>query len=507
MNVEMDAHLQNGTWELVELPPGRKIIGSRWVFIVKRNSDGSIDKYKARLVAQGFTQMPGVDYDQTFSPATRLSTLRIVLVKAALNGEFIETIDISNAYLNGEIEKEYEVYMRQPQGFEERGPNGEKWVCRLKKGLYGLKQSGRLWNQKLSTELERLGFVTIKSDPAVYIMERQGVRIIMPVFVDDITITSKDRAQIQWVKDSLSQVFRLKDLGPTKFLLGIQIDYNQEKRTIAFSQRQYILDILTRFKMSDCTPVTTPMDPGSGSLLKKYVPDPENPIDMSSTPYMSAVGALMYLAIGTRPDIMFTVAKLAQYNASPGPQHWQAVKHLMRYLQGTKDLRLTYRSNGSDTMSSELCESYSDADHAGCLDTRRSTSGFLIKMGTGAVCWSARKQTVVADSSTEAEYVSASSAGREILWLRSLLNEIGMEVNGPTRLFVDNQSALKVLKNPEHHGRMKHIDIKWHWIRECIKQGNIEAHFLPTGKMVADIFTKALPRVAVEQHRLALGLE
>jgi hypothetical protein len=228
---------------------------------------------------------------------------------------------------------------------------------------------------------------------------------------------------------------------------------------------------------------------------------------MSKVPYMSAVGALMYLAIGTHPDIMFTVGKLAQYNANPGPQHWQAVKHVMRYLQGTKDLRLTFRPTASDPMSSELCESFSDADHAGCLDTRHSTSGFLVRMGTGAVCWSAKKQAVVADSSTEAEYVSVSAAGREILWLRSLLGEIRMKVEGPTRLMVDNQSALKVLRNPEHHGRMKHIEIKWHWIRDSIKRGEIEAHFIPTGQQVADIFTKALPRPAVEQHRLALGLE
>lgn len=163
--------------------------------------------------------------------------------------------------------------------------------------------------------------------------------------------------------------------------------------------------------------------------------------------------------------------------------------------------------DGDDPMSSELCRGYSDADHAGCLDSRRSTSGFLVKMGTGAVCWSAKKQPTVAKSSTEAEYVSASSAGSEIIWTRSLLREIGMKVDKPTRLMVDNQSALKVLKNPEYHGRMKHIDVAWHWIRETIKRGEIEAHFLPTGEMIADIFTKSLPRFAVQQHRLALGLE
>lgn len=374
------------------------------------------------------------------------------------------------------------------------------------KGLYGLKQSGRLWNQKLTKELELLGFTAIKSDPAVYIMEKEGVCIIMPVFVDDITITSKDKSQIQWVKDLLAKVFKLKDLGLTKFLLGIQIDYNQANRTIALSQCQYILDILTCFKMSDCTPVSTPMDPGSGSQLSKYV-DPANPINMSDKPYMSAVGALLYLAIGTRPDIMFTVAKLAQYNANPGPQHWQAVKHVMRYLQGTKDLRLTFRPNNSDTMSSELCKGFSDADHAGDLDTRCSTSGFLVRMGTGTVCWSAKKQTVVANSSTEAEFVSMSSAGCKLLWLCSLLGEIGMKVKGPTRLMVDNQSALRVLRNPEHHRRMKHIDIKWHWIQDSIKCSKIEAHFIPTGQQVADIFTKALPCIAVEKHQLSLSLE
>ena len=186
--------------------------------------------------------------------------------------------------------------------------------------------------------------------------------------------------------------------------------------------------------MTDCTPVHTPMDPGSGSRLRKYVPDPEKPTDMSTIPYMSAVGALMYLAIGTRPDIMFSVAKLAQYNNNPGPQHWQAVKHILRYIQGTMELKLTYRSDGLNTMSSKLFKGYSDTDHAGDLDTCQSTSGFLIKMGTRVVSWSAKKQTVVADSSTKAEYVSASSAGWEILWMCSLLQELGMKIEGGTSI-------------------------------------------------------------------------
>ncbi|KAJ2911393.1 hypothetical protein MD484_g9022, partial [Candolleomyces efflorescens] len=248
------------------------------------------------------------------------------------------------------------------------------------------------------------------------------------------------------------------------------------------------------------------MDPGSGSRLRKYIPNPENPIDMSRIPYMSAVGALMYLAIGTRPNIMNTVAKLAQFNSNPGPEHWKAVKHLFRNLKGTLDLRLTYHGDKMDDLDTQFT-GYSDADHAGCLDTCRSTSGFLIKMGSGAVSWSAKKQSTVADSSTEAEYVAALPAGREILWMQTLLSEIGSPVNGPSPMMVDNQSTLRVLHNPEHHGRMKHIDIKYHWICDTIKKGEIEVHFCPTQEMVADILTKPLPHSAVEKHRTALGLK
>ena len=506
--VEIDALTTNGTWELVELPEGRKVVGSRWVFLIKRKADGTIDRYKARLVAKGYSQMPGVDYDQTWAPASRLTSIRAIFAQAAMEGHFIETIDVDNAYLNGTIEEQYEVYMEQAPGFEIKNPDskGRRWVCRLKKGLYGLKQSGRLWYQKLASELEAIGFTQIKSDPAIYVWEMDGTRIVVPVFVDDITITSKSQEKIQWLKDSLAKVFKIKDLGPTSYLLGIKVDYDRENRVMRLSQTQYILDMLARFKMEDCYPVGTPMDPGSGATLTKYIPNKADDEMMKNVPYMNAIGALIYLMIATRPDIAYAVAKLAQYNSNPGPMHWKAVKHLFRYLKGTKDLKLTYRNNGSK-MSSELFQAYSDADHAGCLDTRRSTSGFVIKMGSGAVSWSAKKQSTVADSSTEAEYVSASSAGRDIIWMRTLLKELGHDVSTPSPLMVDNQSALKVLRNPELHSRMKHIDIKMHWIRDAIKRGDITVHFLSTTDMIADIFTKPLPKPAVERHRLALGLE
>ena len=246
------------------------------------------------------------------------------------------------------------------------------------------------------------------------------------------------------------------------------------------------------------------MEPGILLSRSQSPQTEEERTEMIKTPYINAVGALMYLAVGTRPDIMYSVAKLAQYNSNPGPAHWKAVKHLFRYLKGTMDLKLTYTNN--PTLSSELFEAYSDADYAGCLDTRKSTSGFLIKMGNGAISWSAKKQVTIANSSTEAEYVSASMAGREVIWMRSLLGELGFKIKGPSPLSVDNQSALKVLRNPEHHSKMKHIDIKMHWIRQEIKRKQIEIHFCPTKEMTADILTKPLNRLDVERHRLAMGL-
>ena len=503
--IEINALLANGTWELVELPAGRRAIGSRWVFLVKRQSDGTIDRYKARLVARGDNQRPGIDYDQVFAPTARLGALRSVLAMAALAGDHIESIDISNAYLNGELEKEFEVYMRQPEGFQQHGPNGEQWVCRLMKGLYGLKQGGRLWYQKLGDTLDSMGFTQIQSDPSIYVWVSDGVRIILPVFVDNITIVSQDLAKITSFKESLRKIFKIKELGPLSYLLGIKIDYDQGNRVLQLSQRQYAIDCLTRFKLSDCNPVATPMDPGV-QLSKAMCPtsDAERE-EMRSIPYMNAVGALMYLAIATRPDIAYTVGKLARFNSDPGRRHWQAVKHVFRYIKGTLDLKLTYRAEDSP-ISSHPFIAYSDSDYAGCPDTRCSTSGYVLKIGSGAVSWSSKKQATVAASSTEAEYIAAVNAAKEILWMRTLLRELHYQVGGSSPMLVDNQSALAAAQNPEHHGRMKHINVNYHWIRQVIRRKQIAPQYLPTGEMTADILTKALPRLLVERHRLSLGV-
>lgn len=247
------------------------------------------------------------------------------------------------------------------------------------------------------------------------------------------------------------------------------------------------------------------MEPGvqiSKALCPKTEEERE---DMRSIPYMNAVGALMYLAIGTRPDIAYAVGKLAQYNSNPGHGHWQAVKHVFRYLKGTMDLKLTYRSEGNPH-SSHPFVTYSDADHAGCLDTRRSTSGYIVKIGSGAVSWSSKKQSTVALSSTEAEYIASVASGKEILWMQTLLKELHFQIKGASPVFVDNQSALATIMNPEHHGRMKHLDISIHWIREVVRKRQIDPSFLPSEENTADVLTKALPCLLIERHRLGMGV-
>jgi len=255
--------------------------------------------------------------------------------------------------------------------------------------------------------------------------------------------------------------------------------------------------------MTDCHPVSTPIDPGVRLDDSMSVSTPEDIAYMDQVPYLNAVGALMYLAVTTRPDIAFTVGTLARFSSKPGVGHWKAVKHLFRYLKGTLDLKLVYKPDSSG----EFFTSFSDADHGGCKSTGRSTSAYLIKVGTGAVSWRSKLQSIVALSTTESEYIAAVEAGKEILWMRNILEEFGYKLTSPSILRIDNQSAINVAKNPEHHGRMKHLDLRFYWLRDCVESGQISPQYTPTAEMAADILTKALPRPKVESCRSMMGLE
>ena len=262
--------------------------------------------------------------------------------------------------------------------------------------------------------------------------------------------------------------------------------------------------MLERYKMSDCKPVATPMSPGSKLSTSMAPSSPEDIAFMKTVPYLNAVGSLMYLAITTRPDISYAVGVLARFNSNPGPIHWTAVKHVFRYLKGTLDLKLEY--GPSADRSHEMFLTYSDADHGGNTDNGKSTGGYLVKLGTGAVSWSSKLQSMVALSTTEAEYISAVEASKEIMWMRQFMGELGYPPSSSSVLLMDNQSAISVSKNPEHHGRMKHLDLRWFWLRDVVDYGLIRPVFVPTEDMAADILTKPLMRPYVVKCRSIMGL-
>jgi hypothetical protein len=496
---EFTALLDNGTFEPIHLPAGRKAIGCRWVFKLKRKPDGTVDRYKARLVAKGFSQRPGLDFGQVFTPTARWAALRAIFALAATEDLEMHSLDISNAFLNGDLD--HEVYMQQPEGFQDRF--GAGFVLKLNRALYGLKQAGHQWHKKLDSVLTSLDFKLVRCDNSIWVYHNGDVRVIVPVYVDDMTVVFKTTAQYESLVKELEKHFKLKRLGPTSALLGVSIARDRSKRLLTLSQRQYIVDVLNTFGFGEVRPVATPLEPGM-RLSKDQAPSTDaERTEMRTIPYSQLVGALMYLAVATRPDIAHSVGVLARFNANPGLAHWRALKHLCRYLQGTKDVKLCYQP---DPQQPETFVTYADADYAGDVDDRRSTSGLVVKMGTGAISWASKLQPVVTLSTTEAEYISAVAAGQEICWLRNLFSELGYAIKGASSLHLDNQSAIAVSRNPEHHGRMKHLDLRHYWLRDYVKSGHINVKYIPTTSMPADIMTKSLPKATVLEMRELLGL-
>ena len=494
---EIISLMANGTWEIVDLPPDVKPLHSGWVFKVKLNSDGSVERHKARLVVKGCGQCPGIDYSEVFSPTFRPATLRLVLAIAAVEDMHLRSIDISSAFTYGELEED--IYMLQPEGFHHGGPQK---VCKLKKSLYGLKQAARQWNKKLHSILISMGFARVEVDRSLYTYQRNDVKIYVPIWIDDITFSSSNTTSVDRAIAELATHFKLRDLGETKYLLGVEISRDRSTRSISLSQRQYILSMLERYGMADCHSVQTPAVVGL-NLSKAMGPQTQAERDhMRNVPYLSAVGSLQYLATMTRPDIAYTVSLLGRFSSNPGPEHWAAVKHLLRYLKGTVDLKLTY----SGSIGRDIFTSYCDASHGDCKDTGRSSGGYCTIMAGGAIGWSSKLQPVATLSTCEAEYIQAVEAGKEIKWMRYLLGELGYKFSAPSPLLIDNAGAVSVTKNPEHHGRMKHLDLRFFWLREAVETGVITTIDIPGTEQPADIFTKPLPLAKIEFCRTQMGL-
>ena len=495
---ELDTLEKAGTWELVDPPPNANIIGSKWVFRVKKDAAGNIVCYKACLVTQGFSQVPGIDYFDTYAPIAKLASIRTVLAYAARQNLELHQIDIKGAYLNGKLNESEVIYMRQPPGYAD--PKYPHRVCRLRKTLYGLKQSGRRWYQRLVEILvTKLGFKQCKVDQAVFVKQERSSLTIIVVHVDDCTIAATALALITAVKREISRFVEVTDLGELHWLLGIEVTRNREEHTLALSQRTYIDAILRRFNFDELKPISTPMDPSARLTTSQSPSTAAEYAAMQNIPYQEAVGSLMYAALGTRPDISYAVSQVSRFSSNYSQAHWDAVRRIYRYLLGTKNLQLTY-GGGEKQLAG-----YTDADGS-VTEDRRAISGYAFLIDGGAVSWSSKRQEIVSLSTTESEYVGATHAAKEALWLRTLISSLFTPLSQPTTLFSDNQSAIALAKDHQYHARTKHIDVRFHFIRWIVENGKIRLIYCPTGDMVADVFTKALPSPKVKHFAVELGL-
>ena len=406
MEMEMESLHKNEVWDLVKLPKDRKAVGSKWVFKLKVGPDGLVQRYKARLVAQGFSQKHGFDYDETFYPVVRFESLRTVIALAVQNGLKLPQMDVTTAFLNGELEEE--VYMKQPEGFAAKGQ--EDLVCKLKRSIYGLKQSPRCWNSALDNQLKKMGFVQAKGDSCLY-MASEGEMFMVAVYVDDIILAGKSNKRIAEVKQNLAKQFQVKDIGELHYFLGLKVVQDKESGGVHIGQPAYAEKVLQQFGMEKAKTVTTPVD-ASVKLIKATEDD--ECVDQQL--YQSAVGSLLYLSTATRPDITYAVSNVAKYSAKPTKHHWIAVKRILRYLKGTLNYSLFYSKGGATE-----CVGFSDSDWGGDLHDRKSTSGYLFQISGAAVSWRSKKQTCVALSTAEAEYMALASAAQEAMrWSNSL---------------------------------------------------------------------------------------
>lgn len=486
---ELDALKKNGTWVLVKPEQATNIVDSKWLFRIKKEA-GNKTRYKARLVARGFSQRKGIDYDETFSPVVRHSSLRLLIALAANLGLSIDHMDVKTAFLNGSLDEE--VYMRQPPFFREKGK--ENHVCLLKKSLYGLKQAPRSWNLKLNTELESLNFKRCKNEPCVYTRKTGKDMIILAVYVDDILIFYSNEKEMQKVKQELTSKFEMKDLGKAELFLGMRV--KQTNSYIKIDQEDYVDKVLRRFNMENCKPVSTPAVPG------QRFSKPEEPYTPNeSIPYRELIGSLMYIAVCTRPDIAHSVNFMSQFNNCYEDVHWIATKRILRYLKGTKSMGLIFSKNNQGDI-----KGFADADHAGNPIDRRSYSGNVFTMSKGAISWQSSKQRSIALSTAEAEYISLSEASKEAIFLRRFLKEIMGKEELPIVIHTDSQSAMAIAQNPVHHQQTKHVDVRYHFVRETIEEGAVTLRYLETKCMIADALTKAVPRGKLEFCRSEMGV-
>ena len=477
---ELKSLSQHDTWEVVDRPEGAKPLSTRFVFARKREEFGKVIRYKARLVVRGFLQG---DVEQTFAPVVDFTTIRTSIAVAVKKRYIIQQMDVRTAFLHGEIDSD--VYITAPDGLDLC--ESDK-VLKLRRGLYGLKQAPRLCHDKWQSVMDMMGFDKFVSDECVY---RRGT-VWLLLYVDDIVVIGSEEKDVSHVKTELKTHLDVKDLGTLRSFLGVL--FVRDEYGAWLSQMPYISQVLEKFGMSNCKPVTTPMCEGA---LKDMSNGDHSLSDKSS--YQELLGCRLFIATRTRPDITPAVSILCRYTSKPNQVHCICLKRILRYLQGTKSFALRISAEEDDVLIA-----FCDADWAGDRVDRRSTTGVLLQLGQSTNIWKSVKQNTVALSTTEAEFVALSEGKKLVLWLRSLLLEYGCSQEGSTAVMEDNQGAIVWGTDGVRHA--KHVAIRRNFVKENVDHGHIEIQYCSTQEMTADILTKPLGRIHFEEHRNGFGV-
>ena len=486
--IEFSALQGMGTWDLepVDLPEGRSAMPSMWVFKTKLDQNGDLIKRKGRLVALGCYQRAGIDFQETFAPTMRTSTLRMIIAIANFHEFELHQSDVSNAYLHADLEEV--IYLRQPEGFDD----GTKRVLLLRKPLYGLRQSAARWGDLLCATITESGHDQSENDPCLFTVTHKETRelvLAVATHVDDMVQAGK-RENIRRFQEALDAKFKVIHEGEMKWILGMEVVRDLDKGTIGMVQGKYCKEILEKFEMTQCNPKNTPL-PGSFKLNRKDEGDQEP----SEMPYREVVGSVMYLSTCTRPDLAYAMGVLTQRFGCPTAETWNASKMVLKYLKGTCEMGISYDKSHNQLVA------YVDSDWAGDKETRRSTTGYVIMFCGGPVSWRSGLQKSPAGSSAEAEYVALGELVKEVVYLRRVASELGCEQVGPTEVFVDNDAAIKIANNGYSARRLRHIEISWHISRHAIKEGKARLTKIASAENPADILTKALAFPAFSKHR------
>uniref|UniRef100_A0A453AK76 Reverse transcriptase Ty1/copia-type domain-containing protein n=1 Tax=Aegilops tauschii subsp. strangulata TaxID=200361 RepID=A0A453AK76_AEGTS len=458
MNEELWSIQDNNTWELADLPNGQNAIELKWVYKVKKDAERNLMKHKARLVAKACVQEQDVDFEEVFAPVARMDSVRLLIALAAQESWRIHHLYVNSAFLTGELEEE--LYVKQPPGYIQEGE--EHKVLKLHKALYGLRQAPRAWNVELDRTLDRL---------------------LVGIYVDDLLITGADEEVIANFKLQMKKLFKMTDLGLLSYYLGIEVQ--QKPEGIIICQEAYAKKVLESCGMKDCNPSHVPMKPRLRLSKKSEAPA------VDATEYRSVVRKLRYLT-NTRPDLAYSVGIVSRFMEAPTTEHWAAVENILRYIKGTTNFGCVYLRKKKKEMVELL--GYSDSDMAGDVDDRKSTSGVAYFLGGSIVSWLSQKQKVVALSSREAEYIAAATAVCQGVCLGRLLGDLTGKEPERVVLNIDDESTISLWENQMHHGRCKHIDTRYRYIRECVEESKIDVNYICTDDQLADILTRSLGR-------------